>query len=254
MSWDTDSFINPRSDLIPLQCDKCAVSKDRVVDFPSYPLIYPGRILIVNEFPSYSCLSENDPNPFHGQTWAVLNRAFYYLKLKPIDFSYTTLMRCWRNVTMKVGEEEYRTCGNYVKTQITLSQAPAIITLGSVVSKYLLPKSVTHDENGYVGLETLRLWDRTPEKSIYEVPCIPTEHPAAIQLIRCNSQVLFRALCLDIMRAIGYATTVSSDYERIAKNMSVDLYLRDYEIIRDKYNKLKIKKGNPNGTKRPSIL
>lgn len=199
-------------------------------------MLRPYRILIVSEFPSYDSLQNVSGDCFLGHTRQVLNRAFQYLNLDPVHFSYAPIVRCWRDLNHQVTADSYKICRDYIKTFVSATQAPAVITLGSMVSKYSYKDELLYDEKGkFRGNDYLRRsWTRTPHDTHFGTLGVPTEHPQAVRLIQCNSQVLFRAICVDIMRAVGYAAQKNEYYDYLSKDMRVEIYLRDYEKIIEK--------------------
>jgi len=202
------------------------------VDFPSRPVLRKGRLLLVSEYPSYECLTTGVPHPFFGVTYDVLERCCFYLKISPEDFSYTPIIRCWRNVEHVVTQKEYTICRDYIKQFATLSEAPAIVMLGSMVIKYSLPDSVAFKDGKYAGNDRLRKsWKEVPPMTLYGVPGVPSEHPASVKLVRCNSQITFRSLCVDLIRAIEYAATKSDAYARIAAGIDRTEYITDYRKL-----------------------
>lgn len=203
------------------------------VDFPSYPILRKKRILVVSEYPSYDAItSDNLANPLFGPTWEVLNRVFFYLKISPNDFSYSPIIRCWRNPSHIVSQKDYDTCRDYIGQFATLTEAPAIITLGSMATKYSLEDKVCFKDGKYLGNDYLRKsWKTTPHKTIYGLPGIPTEHPASIRLVRCNSQINFRAMCVDFIRAIEFAGRTSDSYSKIAAGLDRSEYITDYNLL-----------------------
>ena len=143
-TWNNEIIFTDEK-VIPYDCSKCSIANNRIATFPSYPVLRENRIIIVGEFPSYESIyyknaqgeTSISPNPFYGKTWTILSRAFEYLNLHYTFFSYTPLIRCWRNSNVVLTKENYETCRNeHLNKFITISGAPLIIALGSTVAKY----------------------------------------------------------------------------------------------------------------------
>ena len=232
--WADSSLLWPPEDILPLHCDKCSIAKNRLeqVPFPSRPILRKGRILVLSEYPSYTGLPEGDPNPLHGTTWDVLDRVCYYLQIGQIDFSYSTIIRCWRKPSHMVTQSEYTKCREYVSLMAAITEAPVIITLGSMVTKFSFPDELTFKDGKFIGTQKLRTtWTDKPHNTIYGIPGVPTEHPSNVRLVRCNTQINFRTICVDFMRAIDYAAKSSNEYAAIAASMERNVYRKDYEEL-----------------------
>jgi len=226
--WKEHSPIVLDEKVLPRRCENCSISRSRLVDFPAPPVIRQGRIIIVGEFPSYEALQKVSPNPYLGHTWNILIRALDHLKISHDDFSYSPLIRCWRNTSHTVVYSEYKTCSDWLTLFASVTEAPAIIMLGSTVIKNLMGDSC-YSNGKYIGTTAIRQgWREIPYNTTIGVFGIPTEHPQSVVPERCNSQILFRSIVIDVMRAIGYSAQGSKEYKRIAQKMNAQGYMEEY--------------------------
>jgi uracil-DNA glycosylase family 4 len=253
--WTDSTPIQQSEGNFPLSCDgkpdykdritQCSVPDNRVLlpsgremDLAAFPVLRHNRILFVSEMPSYSLLSPNcaSVHPFYGSTANVLERAFYYMGLHHTYFSYTPLIRCWATLTYSHRNEDYETCLHHLKYFCEIARPPVIISLGNVVTRHLLLPEIAYDNGKYRGDHTLRMeWSDKPYDSKVGVPVIPTKHPDNIVLVNCNSQINFKSICVDIMRAVRFASSIVPEYEDIASKMTVSLYERFYEEMIEAY-------------------
>ncbi len=244
-TWEDPSLIRIPEEILPLTCYNCNISnndiesdpdRSRLVSFPSYPLLRKNRILVITEFPSMDSLIQKNTNHMYGNTWSILERVFFYLGIPPHYFSYTPIIRCWKNAHTIAGIDEYEKCRNYIKLFVATTNAPAVITLGSMTTKFSFDKAFTEENGKTISLDKLRSsWVNTPFETLYGVPGIPTEHPQSIRLVKCNSQAKFRALCVDFMRAIAYSANIVPEYKHAVHAMNTFYYTKDYEELKKKY-------------------
>ena len=226
-------ILNIPESIVARECTACNISKHRIVQHCAYPNISENKILLIHEKPTNSSLYEGrvengvhipNINSFTGKPQNVLKRVYDYLGINQNYFSNTTLIRCWRNTAQsniyEIQHEDYLTCRDvHMQKILQVAQPPVLILLTYTTAKYLLNAESMMLNEEYKNISQLV---ETEQQTIFKIPAYVTHPLETVVLGNCASNITFRRICSQFIKAIKKAATINKDYEEIAAKVTTN--------------------------------